>query len=222
MRKDFIFLWTKFNIYINDISETVSKKVYICIWHRHVESGNGTGCEIRTNVKLRSPDTERILHVLEAPAKYTNKTVLFVFHLNNKQANNTLNVMFNGWNVTHNTHPKYLGTTFDWTLSYKSHLANVTAKINSCNNIIQKLTGTEWSADFSVLRTLAVALVYSAAEYCANKIYPYRIVVTYAMQYCTLCTETQTSPTKRMEKEQPDPIPTNPLLWQTSFKNNEA
>ncbi|KAI8430670.1 hypothetical protein MSG28_000865 [Choristoneura fumiferana] len=70
-------------------------------------------------------------------------------------------------NTTYSTADKYLGFTLDRSLTYKSHLGEVAAKIRTRNNIVQKLTGTIWSASAACLRTTALALVYSSAEYCA-------------------------------------------------------
>jgi len=135
-----------FNLYINDIPETISKKF---VYADHI----GISCQ-----ETGLDNCEQVLNSdLQVLSEYftrwklrpnTNKTEVSTFHLNNKQANDTLNVMFNEHNVKHNTHPKYLGVTLDRTLSYKSHLANVAAKINSRNNVIQKLTGTEWGTVF--------------------------------------------------------------------------
>lgn len=63
--------------------------------------------------------------------------------------------------------PKYLGVILDGSLSFNDHLANVTSKIDSRINIIQKLTSTDRGADFSTLRTFTVILDYSMVEYCA-------------------------------------------------------
>jgi len=62
---------------------------------------------------------------------------------------------------------QYLGITLDRTLTFKTHLTNVASKINSRINIIQKLIGTDWGADFLTLRTSTIALVYSVVEYCS-------------------------------------------------------
>lgn len=96
-----------------------------------------------------------------------NKTEISAFHFNNKQTNLSFNVTFYGHNVIHNFNPKYLEVTLYWTFSYKIYLSNIATKITSRYNIIQKLTGTEWGADFSALRRSAIALVYSITEYCA-------------------------------------------------------
>lgn len=97
----------------------------------------------------------------------SNKTDVSTFYLNNTQALLSLNVTFCELNVTYNPNRKYLGVIMDKTLFYKTHLCNFAAKMNSRNNIIQKLTGTEWGANFSVLRTFAITLIYLTAEYCA-------------------------------------------------------
>src|SRR5215469_12595506 len=61
----------------------------------------------------------------------------------------------------------YLGITLDRTLSYKVHLTKTAAKLKSRNNLLSKLCGTTWGADAPTLRTSALALCYSVAEYCA-------------------------------------------------------
>lgn len=96
-----------------------------------------------------------------------SKTEVSCFHLNNRLANTKLNVVFNEKVLHHQTFPKYLGVTLDRTLSFKRHLQNTAAKLRSRNNILQKLCGTTWGATATTLRSSALGLVYSAAEYCA-------------------------------------------------------
>lgn len=43
----------------------------------------------------------------------------------------------------------------------------VTQKLKTKNNLITKFTGTSWGAGAETLRTAALSLVYSTAEYCA-------------------------------------------------------
>ncbi|KAI5720904.1 hypothetical protein M8J77_013078 [Diaphorina citri] len=78
-----------------------------------------------------------------------------------------LKVTLDGQLLNHNHTPKYLGVTLDRTLSFKTHLEKSAAKLKSRNNIIQKLCGSKWGSSSHVLRTSALSLVYSAAEYCA-------------------------------------------------------
>ena len=55
----------------------------------------------------------------------------------------------------------------DRSLTFKSHLQNVTAKTRSRNNLIHMLAGTTWGANAQTFRSSALALCYSVAEYCA-------------------------------------------------------
>ncbi|KAI5728797.1 hypothetical protein M8J77_021293 [Diaphorina citri] len=96
-----------------------------------------------------------------------SKTEATCFHLTNSLASAKLKIHFEGQIINHNFHPKYLGMTLDRTLSYKSHLFNTAQKLKTRNNIIQKLCGSSWGSSAPVLRTSALGLVYSAAEYCA-------------------------------------------------------
>ena len=54
----------------------------------------------------------------------------------------------------------------DRSLTYRKHTENAGDKVKSRCNIIVKLAGTDWDATAPVLRTSAIALVYSVAEYC--------------------------------------------------------
>ena len=58
--------------------------------------------------------------------------------------------------------------TLDRSLTYKIQRENVRDKVKSRCNIISKLAGTDWGAPAPVLRTPAMALVYSVAEYCVS------------------------------------------------------
>ena len=74
------------------------------------------------------------------------------------------------WNRTEleNTpHPKYLGVTLDRTLSYKEHIHNTKMKVATRNNLLRKLSNSKWGANASTIRTTALALCYSVAEYAA-------------------------------------------------------
>ena len=96
-----------------------------------------------------------------------SKTEVACFHLNNRMANRELSVNFGNRLLHHNRYPKYLGVTFDRTLSFKQHLTKTASKLKTRNNIIQKLCGTSWGSSATTLRCSALGLVYSTAEYCA-------------------------------------------------------
>ena len=61
----------------------------------------------------------------------------------------------------------HLAVTLDSSLSYKKHIGNVMQKLKKRTNLIRKISGTSWGAPQAVLRTSAMALCYSVAEYAA-------------------------------------------------------
>src|SRR6218665_2919119 len=67
----------------------------------------------------------------------------------------------------HDPKPVYLGVTLDRALTDHDHLKTTAAKVNTRNNLLAKLAGSTWGANASTLRSSALALCYSAAEYCA-------------------------------------------------------
>ncbi|VVC34705.1 Hypothetical protein CINCED_3A013022 [Cinara cedri] len=52
-------------------------------------------------------------------------------------------------------------------MHFSSKIEGLKNKLKARNNIISKLAGSTWGSDTTVLRVLALALVYSVAEYCA-------------------------------------------------------
>ena len=59
----------------------------------------------------------------------------------------------------------YLGVTLDRSLTFKEQVNKTRAKVSTRNNTLRKLTTSKWGATPHVLRTSALALSYSAAEY---------------------------------------------------------
>ena len=95
------------------------------------------------------------------------KTQVCAFHLNNHQANQKLDIKWNGEQLTNDSFPVYLGVTLDRTLSFNEHTRKVKAKVAARNNLLGKLANSQWGADPKTLRTSALALAYSTAEYCS-------------------------------------------------------
>ena len=85
-----------------------------------------------------------------------SKTVVSVFHLNNKEANRSPVIKFNDVVLVHEKCPKYLGIYLDRTLSYQQHLDKTSLKVRTRNNLIHKLSGTHWGASADVMRTSAL------------------------------------------------------------------
>lgn len=94
-----------------------------------------------------------------------NKTQVCAFHLRNREARRELDITWQGKQLQHCPTPVYLGVTLDRTLSFKKHCHKTRLKVSSRNNILRKLTATTWGASPHVLRTSALALCMSAAEY---------------------------------------------------------
>ena len=97
----------------------------------------------------------------------TTKSVSSAFHLNNHQSVKTLNIRVDGNTLPAERNPKYLDVTLDRQLTYRRHLEGSANKIAKRNCLIRKLAGTSWGAPTTVLRTSALALCYSVADYCA-------------------------------------------------------
>ena len=95
------------------------------------------------------------------------KTQVTVFHLRNKEAKRSLKVVWNKTELGNTTHPKYLGVTLDRSLSYKQHIRNTKMKVATRNNLLTKLATSKWGANPSTIRTTALALSYSTADYAA-------------------------------------------------------
>ncbi|KAI5734992.1 hypothetical protein M8J77_012906 [Diaphorina citri] len=96
-----------------------------------------------------------------------SKTEVCAFHLCNNQAKRKLNITWLNQQLAHNFQPRYLGVKLDRSLTFKEHCQNTKHKVISRNNLIRKLTNTRWGAKPHVLRTSALALSVSAAEYAA-------------------------------------------------------
>lgn len=95
------------------------------------------------------------------------KTISSLFHLKNREANREVQINWEGQNVRFSKLPVYLGVTLDRTLSFKTHIDKTKAKVSARNNLLQKLTCSKWGADPNTLRSTALTLCYSAAEYAA-------------------------------------------------------
>ncbi|KAG5868873.1 hypothetical protein JTB14_014318 [Gonioctena quinquepunctata] len=160
MGEDIILASLPFNLYTADIPETDSRKfafandLAVAFSHKSIES------------------TEEIPNLRQYHRKWRltpnpGKTECIWFHPNNKLSERKLDITFSGAQIKHNPGLKYLGVTLDPSLTYRFHLVNTAAKVNTRNNIIQKLCGTSWGSSATTLSSSAMGLVYSAAEYCA-------------------------------------------------------
>ena len=156
---------TLFNIYLSDMPTTESLKLgYADDWALTHQSKDWEKLE-----NVLSRDTTKLKEYFEHwyLRMNTTKTVSSVFHLDNRQANRALRIKVGNITIPSDPTPKYLGITLDRSLTYKGHLEGTARKIGKRNCILRKIAGTTWGSKQSVLRTTALALCYSVAEYCS-------------------------------------------------------
>ena len=93
------------------------------------------------------------------------KTQICCFHLRNRDAKRKLDVTWNGLELDHYSNPIYFGVTLDRTLRFKQHALTTKAKVNTRNNFLRKLTNSRWRSHPATVRTTALALCFSTAEF---------------------------------------------------------
>lgn len=155
-----------FNLYIHDLPRSKSRKFLYA-------DDMAFAYQNKKFERIEKILTEDLIPLVSYFNKWrlipsTSKTVVNCYHLNHREANRQLQVEMNDTLLTHEAEPRYLGVILDRTLTYKQHLTNLSAKIRTRNNLIQKLANTSWGAQANCLRTSSLALVYSSAEYCSS------------------------------------------------------
>ena len=97
------------------------------------------------------------------------KTVTAVFHLNTREAKRELKVYNNDRLLLFCTTPTYLGVKLDRSLTFCHHLVPPPSdkKLSSRIKLLKRLVGSRCGAGIKTLRTSALSLVDSTAEYCA-------------------------------------------------------
>lgn len=153
-----------FNLYVHDLPPSTSRKflyaddMAYAAQHKCFHAIN----QILTN------DMEGFVTYCKRWRLIPNKTKTIVtcFHLNNQAANHKLEVLFDGKILEHDREPSYLGVKMNRSLTFNQHARKVAGKLRTRNNLLQKLANSSWGASAVCLRTTALALVYSSAEYC--------------------------------------------------------
>ena len=153
-----------FNIYTSDIPPTISKQFLYAD-----DSALGTSGTFESVERILELDLAKLSHYFHQwHLKLSeSKTVCSVFHLANRLANKEITIQYNGLRLKFEREPVYLGVTLDRSLTFKAHLRKVAEKTSKRVNLIKKLAGCNWGANFNTLRTSTLSLVYSTAEYAA-------------------------------------------------------
>ena len=97
----------------------------------------------------------------------TTKAVTAAFHLYNKEATRELKVAAEGRILPFSAEQTYLGVKLDRLLTYRQHLESLRKKLTTRIGLFRCLAGSSWGAGARTLRIATLALIHSAAEYCA-------------------------------------------------------
>jgi len=149
-----------FNIYINDIPDTVSTQ-YGYADDPALLFSHKCWNEVEDVLSL---DMQRVADYLSAWLS-TAKTTCTAFHLNYRESSRELAVTVNGTTIRYVQNPTYLGVTLDRQLTFRQHLEGLCGKVIARNYLLPLLAGSTRGAHASVLLGSALALIYSAAEY---------------------------------------------------------
>ena len=154
-----------FNIYISDIPDTVSTQYSYADDLALLFSHKGWN----KVEEVPSLDKQRIVDYLSAWRLWlsTAKTTCTAFRLNNRESSRKLAVTVNATTIPYTQNLTYLGVTLDRQLTFRQHLEGLCGKVRARNYLLGLLADSTWGAHASVLRTSAMALVYSAVEYTA-------------------------------------------------------
>ena len=154
-----------FNIYTYDIPSITSKKFAyaddLAILHT-----SGEWKELERTLSQDMTALSEYLQTWRLKLSHT-KTVTAAFHLHNREAKRELKVCNIGKTLPFCPVPTYLGVKLDRSLTYRPHLEALRKKLCARISLLRRLAGTGWGASAKTLRTAALSLVYSTAEYCA-------------------------------------------------------
>ena len=154
-----------FNIYVYDLPSTVSRRYAyaddLALLHSSDDWKDLEG--------VLSQDMTTISTYLQTWRLQLchTKTVTTAFHLNNRDAKRELNVYNNGKRLPFCSVPTYLGVELDRSLTFRHHLEALRKKLTTRVALLRRLAGSGWGAGAKTLRTAALSLLYSTAEYCA-------------------------------------------------------
>ena len=95
-----------------------------------------------------------------------SKSSATLFTTATNEVNLELPIEINGERVPTVKNPKLLGVHFDGTLTFNQHAKEVRSKLNTKNNVLKAITGTDWGKDKETLTNTYKAVSQSQLNYC--------------------------------------------------------
>lgn len=156
-----------FSIMVNDIpfDTTISKSLYaddVALWAIGADEAD-VNRKLQHNLNILSNWCDQWGFKIS-----TKKTQAITFTRKRKRLDTRL--ILNGDVVTFTDEVKFLGVTFDKTLTFSSHIKSVIAKCNKRYNLLKCLSGTSWGASKETLLITYRGLIRSILDY-ASYIY---------------------------------------------------
>ena len=154
-----------FNIYTYDFSSITSKK-FAYADDLAILYTSGEWKELERTPSQDMTTLSAYLQTWRLKLSHTT-TVTAAFHLHNRKAKRELKVYNIDMILPFCPFHTYLGVKLDRSLTYRPHLEALRKKLCARVSLLKRLAGTGWGASAKTLRTAALSLVYSTAEYCA-------------------------------------------------------
>ena len=148
-----------FNVYTNDQRTAAGPYIYIYADDLCITTQQSDLQHVEHTLALALDDMS-IYYSRNLLKPNTAKTQICCFHLRNRYAKHKLNVTWNGVELDNYPNPIYLGVTLARTLSFKQ----------TRHNLLRKLTNPEWGANPATVRTTALALFFSTAEFACSSL----------------------------------------------------
>ena len=153
-----------FNIYTNDQPQSANTRCFIYADDLAVAAQHSTFETVEQHLTSALSSLAEYYEANDLKANPA-KTQVCAFHLRNREVHRKLDISWYGSTLDNCEHPVYLGVTLDRSLTFKRHVEKTRAKVCTRNNIIRKLSSTQWGASPSTIRSTALALCMSTAEY---------------------------------------------------------
>lgn len=155
---------TLFLIFINDIKETITRKVTHTMYADDLalicaEKEPGTA-KVRLQGTLKNIESWSKQWGLKINKK---KTTYTTFSLSRKTP--TIKLDMDGHTLELNNNPTYLGVTFDPRLTWQKHTEIIQSKGMRRTSLIKKLAGTTWGAHHNILKKTYSGYVRPVLEY---------------------------------------------------------